>query len=385
MTSRSHREEDETMQLRRIPCALLALVLALCLSTAASGQTTYTFTRIADNTGALSGFNFPPSINNSGTVAFQAVEAQSGVAEGVFTGRGGPVTTVADDQTGPFSFFAEASINDKGEVAFVATSTDGSTNTLFKSGRRGLTTIATTGNGSNDFQFIFSPSINEKGEVAFSGSTPGGVSGSFTGSGGTLTTIVTSNDTFFLNPAINDEGDVTVPFSSAQDAGIVSGEGGPVTTLIDQTGPSGNFGTFTSTVAFVGETAPINNKGAVAFLGFSGTGASAIFKLHHGTLRTIAETTTGSFIDLGSEPALNNRGEVAFLGTLPGGAQGIFTGPDPVRDKVIQVGDALDGSTVADLTFAIGHTGLNDRGAIAFVATLSDSRQGIFVAEPNGR
>jgi hypothetical protein len=385
MTSRLHREEDETMQLRRIACA--ALALALCLSSTASGQTTYTFTRIADNTGALTGFNFPPAINNSGTVAFQAVEAptpQNNGPEGVFTGRGGPVTTVADSLTGPFSFFAEASINDNGDVAFVATSTDGSTNTLFKSGRRGLTTIVTTGDGPNDFLFIFSPSINEKAVVAFSASTPGGVSGSFRGSGGPLTTIVASNNTFFLLPAINDKGDVTVPFISGQDAGIVSGDGGPVTTLIDQTGPPGNFGTFTAPVAFFGEAAPINNKGAVAFLGFSGQGASAIFKLNHGAMTTIAETTTGSFIDLGSEPALNNRGNVAFLGTLPGGAQGIFTGPDPVRDKVIQVGDALDGSTVSDLTQAIGHSALNDGGAIAFVATLSDGRQGIFVAKPKG-
>jgi hypothetical protein len=388
MTSHSQREEEETMQPRRIPCA--ALALALCLSAAARGQTTYSFTRIADNTGPLTFFNFSPAINNSGTVAFQANEAptpQNGAPQGVFTGRGGPVTTVADSLTGPFGFFvSEVSINDKGEVAFVATSPDVSMTTLFKAGRRGLTTIVTTGSGTDDFFFIFFPSINAKGEVAFTGFMNGGASGSFKGSGGPLTTIVASNTTFFENSAINDGGDVAVPFATAQDAGIFSGKGGPVTTLIDDTGPPGNFGTFTSPVAFVGESAAINNAGAVAFLGFSGRpGAFAIFKLDHGALETIAETTTGSFIDLGSEPALNNGGDVAFLGTLPGGAQGIFTGPDPVRDKVIQVGDALDGSTVADLTRAIGHTGLNAQGAIAFVATLSDGRQGIFVAKPKGR
>jgi hypothetical protein len=386
MTPFSHREEDETMQPRRISCA--ALALALCLSATARGQTTYTFTRIADNTGSLTGLG-TPSINNAGTVAFQAVEAptpQNNGPEGVFTGSGGPVTTVADSLTGPFGFFSpEVSINDEGEVAFGATSPDLSTNTLFKAGHRGLTTIATTGKGPNDFEFFFFPSINEKGEVAFTGFMNGGGAGSFKGSGGPLTTIVASNSTFFLNSAINNGSVVAVPFSTDQNAGIFSGKGGPVTTLIDDTGPPGNFGTFTSPVAVVGESAAINNAGAVAFLGFSGTGGSAIFKLDHGALRTIAETTTGSFIDLGSEPALNDRGEVAFLGTLPGGAQGIFTGPDPVRDKVIQVGDALDGSTVSDLSFAIAHTGLNNRCEIAFVATLSDGRQGIFVAKPNER
>jgi hypothetical protein len=367
---------------------LASVILALCLTTAArGGEGGYTFKRIADNTGSFISFSFAPAINNDGTVVFQALETptpQNDSPEGVFTGRGGPVTTVADSLTGPFGFFNSApAINDAGEVAFLADSPDESTTTLFKAGRRGLTTIVTTGTGPNDFEFIFFPSINEQGEVAFSSQLHGGVDGSFKGSGGPLTTIVESNTTFFLNSTINDAGEVAVVFVNALHAGILSGEGGPVTTLIDDTGPAGDFGTFTSPVAFFGETAAINNKDEVVFKGFSGQPGAALFRLRHGKLETLAETTTGRFLDLGSQPALNNRGEVAFLGTLPGGAQGIFTGADPVGDKVIQVGDPLDGSTVSDLTFAFANTGLNDRGAIAFVASLADGRQGIFVATPD--
>ena len=156
--------------------------------------------------------------------------------------------------------------------------------------------------------------------------------------------------------------------------------------MISNAGPPGDFGTFRGPIPFYGESAAINDQGAIAFEGFSGQpGAFAIFRLDGDKVTTIAETTTGTFSDLGSEPALNNRGSVAFLGTLASGVQGIYTGPDPVRDKVIQVGDPLDGTTVADLTRALGHSGLNDSGSIAFVATLADGRQGIFVATAKGK
>jgi hypothetical protein len=38
---------------------------------------------------------------------------------GIFTSRGGPVTTVADS-TGPYSSFREPSLNDLGDVVFTA-------------------------------------------------------------------------------------------------------------------------------------------------------------------------------------------------------------------------------------------------------------------------
>jgi hypothetical protein len=60
---------------------------------------------------------------------------------------------------------------------------------------------------------------------------------------------------------------------------------------------------------------------------------------------------------------------------------GIFTGPNPVVDKVIAKGDALDGSTVRFV--ALTHSqALNEFGQIAFVAGLADGREGVYRADP---
>jgi hypothetical protein len=61
----------------------------------------------------------PVSINSSGTVAFLASEASD--IEGIFTGNGGPITTLYDNSTGsPFFTFGSPAINDHGIVAFAA-------------------------------------------------------------------------------------------------------------------------------------------------------------------------------------------------------------------------------------------------------------------------
>ncbi len=86
------------------------------------------------------------------------------------------------------------------------------------------------------------------------------------------------------------------------------------------------------------------------------------------------------FFGFESEPAINNLGMVAFVATLDTGGRGIFTGADPVADKVIRVGDALDGSTVSILRFFIH--GLNDGGQLAFRAGLADGRSGVYRADP---
>ena len=61
------------------------------------------------------------------------------------------------------------------------------------------------------------------------------------------------------------------------------------------------------------------------------------------------------------------------------GALGIFTGPDPVTDKVISVGDPLLGSKVKGLDFS---RGLNDGGQLTFLAFTDDGASGIFRADP---
>jgi hypothetical protein len=90
-----------------------------------------------------------------------------------------------------------------------------------------------------------------------------------------------------------------------------------------------------------------------------------------GPLTTVADTT-GPFAFFGFRPpSLNNGGEVAFLATLDDfTTTGIFTGPDPTADRVTSTGDTLDGTTVQNLVFC--EEGLSDSGQLAFVASLAD-------------
>jgi hypothetical protein len=78
-----------------------------------------TFTRIVDsNFGSFAVFD--PSLNNLGRVAFTGFRFVGGEqVQGVFTGRGGPVATVADS-SGPFSSFSEPSLNDLNRIVFTA-------------------------------------------------------------------------------------------------------------------------------------------------------------------------------------------------------------------------------------------------------------------------
>ena len=109
-----------------------------------------------------------------------------------------------------------------------------------------------------------------------------------------------------------------------------------------------------------------------------------LFLSHGGTITTVVDDT-GAFVSFGFAPAVNAHGEVAFEGTTRAGLVGIFTGGNPRRDRVIAIGDELDGSTVRDLSTSAFRTSLNNNGQIAFTALLEDGRTGVYRADPAGR
>jgi len=77
-----------------------------------------TFRRILDSssTGLAA---FDPSLNIFGRVAFMGFTFDDPQVQGIFTSRGGPVTTVANN-TGPYASFDRPSLNDLGKVVFTA-------------------------------------------------------------------------------------------------------------------------------------------------------------------------------------------------------------------------------------------------------------------------
>src|SRR5688500_12539870 len=101
-------------------CGAATFFLALALAPAMPARAAYVFVNIADTTGPIAGGILSPQVNNAGTVVFRALrDAGAGGGQAVFTGNGGPLTTVADT-AGPISGFFNPAINDAGQVAYRA-------------------------------------------------------------------------------------------------------------------------------------------------------------------------------------------------------------------------------------------------------------------------
>jgi len=115
----------------------------------------------------------------------------------------------------------------------------------------------------------------------------------------------------------------------------------------------------------------------VTFVGYLDDGIAGIFTGDGEAVTSIVDDS-GVFDILGPT-TINNENTVVFGASLNTGEYGIFTGADPINDKVIATGDPLFGSTVTSLNFS---NGLNNSGQIAFLAELADGTEGIFVAEP---
>ena len=290
--------------------------------------------------------NFP-SMNDLGQVSFAANLAPNS-DQAILRGDGKKLVTIATTAK-EFNFFGfGTSVNDSGEVAFKAeldpefdfdeglfSGSGGKLTTHY----RASTDVSLDGDvvrfGGNDSR----PSINDGGDIAFDESIqPDFDGGIFMGQEGVFRTISapgTDGSRSVREPSLNDGGTATFETSFFDENGqfvtaIVTGNGGPLTTVADTTGPFGAFG----------------------------------FR----------------------PPSINASGEVAYLATLDDFATtGIFVGPSTADDAVISTGDELDGAIVSNLTFC--EEGLSDTGELAFIATLdeldgSGFRTAVFRATP---
>ena len=375
-------------------CAL-ALVAALGVVTALTGPVHaaegYQFVKVADSVAdGFDPFSFGcAAINASNQVAFRAGRlADDGFStvDGIYRvdpGDEGIVTIVEDERR--FDFIGRnPSINDLGEVSFAARLARGDEVIMRGDGKK-LTVIAST---KKDFNFFgFDTSVNNSGVVAFKAELDealGFDEGLFSGDGGRVTTHYLASTSQFdgddSRPSINNLGQIAFRESIDFQSGIFVTDAGGFRTIAAPE-PDRSFG------------APVlNDAGTAAFLmSFtdpdSGEFVTAIVTGDGGPLTTVADTR-GPYGDFGFRPpSLNNAGDVAFQATLDDfTTSGIFTGPDPVEDKVIVTGETLDGATVLNLTFC--EEGLSDSGQLAFVATLEDAtapdgfRTAVFRAVP---
>jgi hypothetical protein len=277
-----------------------------------------------------------PSINDLGEVAFQgnlrrlSTREDCGTPEqrerrqGVFLGKGGPLTTIAHTINPPGGDFiseflvADQSANTFGRVAFVPELEDGDQG-LYVGSRTGAIQKRFLRSEGRFFGPSSRVSLNEVGQIAFRDNLqPSFDHGIFLSNpNGTFRTLVDgiASELAAGDPSLNIFGRGAFEGSKFVDdvqiLGIFTSRGGPVTTVADSTGPYSSF----------------------------------------------------------REPSLNDLGKVVFTADLdefsPEGrqVQGVFTGSNPVTDKVLSAGDLYEGVTVSSVVTC--SEALNNFGQIA--------------------
>lgn len=386
--------------MNRRTIAWLAL-LVVCFLAPQTWAAVYTFTNIADtNTPAPIGTfeDFFGTAISGNTVAFRGRYVNPdnlNLETGIFTGIGGPLTTIAKTGNslplGTFEFqWSDPSISGS-IVAFKSNyrSTDGLSfgNGIFTGNGGPITTIAKQGDAAPPGTLsseLGGPSISVDA-VAFRAGFHNDKKGILLSNGGQLTSIVTTGDSaptgtfgfgqFAEDPAVSNG---IVAFRGVYPGGtaIFSGSGGALTTII-KTGDAAPSGVFTTLGI------PSISGNIVAF-GGAYTGGTGIFMANGGSLTTIVEVgdaaPSGTFSSVGTPSISGNN--VAFVGTYAGFSQrGIFIGSGGPLTSVIETGDSLFGSTVNGLGF--GRFGLNidGSGSLAFGYSLADGRTGIARAD----
>jgi hypothetical protein len=352
---------------------LFAVIIGIGIFVAPAHGSEYQFIKVADTAGAAFTDIFVPTISNDGIVAFRAINGAS--VEGIYSAP--PSVTVADDTDVRFASLDQPSISNNGFVAFDAFETGGLDNGIYRGVAGDSNPAILLYDTSDTFSCVLNPSVNSSGAVVFRGESAASCAsfenvpaGIYVGSGG-LPTLIADNSGEFsdvgFEPRINDSG--TVVFAADRvsgDIGVYTGDGGDLTTIVE----GGN-----AYISLLGPT--INCAGTVAVVAIPTTGGRAIIKGNGEPITTVVDGSSG-LSDL-RQASINCGETVVFIGRAPDfGPDGIYMASNGTINKVIQVGDSLDGLTIEHLTFS--NTGFNDNNQIVFRAQLSDGNEYIYVA-----
>jgi hypothetical protein len=328
---------------------------------------------VVDNTQGFSSFGSTLAINNLLAVAFEAAGTgfESGSVSRWYNGQLTSIATSADKIHKRFGDVVV--INSDGRVGFTSGFVSGN-DSIIATGDGGPLTVIASANAAGLIggQFLPISAINERGDVVFLAFRRGFSSQAiFRGNGGPLTPVV---DTA-ANSTFTGLGNADI---NAADRVVFQGF------LAD--GTAGLFVSDKSVSDVIDTTNPnlngfldpvINNNGTVGSAAFLTAGGLAAFTANARGITARTDGTSFSNID---NVCINNSGGIAFSATDTTGRDGIFVersgGSNP--EAVIGTGDPLFGSTVVALS--IGRFSLNDGGWITFRYQLADGRFGIALA-----
>jgi len=356
-------------------------------------------------------------VNGRGQVAFFATLSRSAASEGLFLASGGRIAKVVLEGDpvpggGAISGLGRhpvPSLNESGTVAFAAAVAGGKTvEGIFTSARGRLQTVALAGTAapgiaSGTFASLEAPSLNDRGDVAFLAGVRRGresIDAIYVRAGGKLQKVAAQGDpapaggTFgaFGFPTLNGKGAVAfgaVVDGPASPGGIFVAEGGAIRTIVgagDASPVGGIFAKFSERVAF-------NQAGAVAFHAIlkDAPVPSGIFALDGGRMRKVAAigeaaADGGAFSHFGLWPAIDAGGAVAFAASVDGGpgSVGLFAAGPASTQRLAAVGDVVpDGARIATFTL-YPLVAMAPSGAVAFAAVTtgpSGNAEGIYVVQ----
>jgi hypothetical protein len=292
--------------------------------------------------GAFRAFN-DVQINDRGTVVFLGRTTDQSAPEGLYMARAGRVVPlVAAGQTAPsggvFTDFANPTINSHDVVAFVGrigsgegifTSTEGSTIPAVLAGQ-----AAPTG---GEFQFFLdgTPAQNDRGQIAFVASTTlRSTQGIYVLSGGRVIPVATTEDTAPVGGVFTEFGFVTLTdggtvgfvgrtaHSGIREALYATGRAALVT--LAQQGEAVPRGVLTTFI-----NAAMNAAEEMVFQpGTPDPLPHAIYVATRRGVRTISRAGDaapgGGHFTAFSTPALNNRGQIAFVAETNDGRHGVY-------------------------------------------------------------
>ncbi|MEW4528792.1 PEP-CTERM sorting domain-containing protein [Maioricimonas sp. JC845] len=356
--------------LRAAGIPISMLLLTVCCPPAGAGLITadWSFRNVYDSTGPF-GPPSRPRINDHGDVSFR-----NNVSGVYIVSPDGTITTIADRSDGPQVFRGAPAINNDGFAAFAAQLTPGGEKVIYAGNGGPLIQLLSQSDGPfvgiQDFFSINADTAAvrvtlDNGEIAILEVTPGG----FT----TVADTLPGSDYRTIGGLSDINAAGTIVFSALLQTPVrvlMSWNQGTLTQLLDTTGPF---------AAFRGSPL-ITDNGKVLFGANLDSGGEGLYILDGGTITTVVDSTSQltGFIN-GALFDINNHGTVLFPATPVGGHPGLYVGPDPVRDKVIGIGDPLFGSTVTGVSI---WRSLNNRNEIAFQYTLENGVTGIAVATP---
>ena len=355
-------------------------------------------------------------INSKGQVAFFATIVRGRANEGFFVASGTRIGKLVTDGDrvpggGVFSGFGRhplPTLNDAGELAFAATITGArAVEGVFVASPRGIRAVALAGGAAPDissgtFANLDTPSINNRGEVAFLATVRRGresIEAIYLQSGGKTRKVVAQGDpapaggTFagFGPPSLNGSGLIgfaAVVEGRAVPGGVFVAKAGAIKMLVgagEDTPDGGIFAKFSERIA-------VNETGIVAFnamLKGAPLGA-AIYVVDDRARKVVglgeAAPGGGVYSHFGLWPSLTASGAVVFVASVDGGPApvAVFVTGRGVTSRVASVGDALPGGGTLVSFGLYPFAAASSSGAITF-ATAPDAvgagAEGVFAID----